>query len=101
MEPAVETVADHESATLSELRGRLDEVEQILDTATDGIVIVNAGWLPEGFNLARVPGGVSGLGLVRALLPRRSAALAIAQQGEQVHTSVRLDPPSITRLDSA
>ena len=26
-----------------------------------------------GFNLARIPGGVSGLGLVRALLPRRSA----------------------------
>ena len=36
-----------------------------------------------GFNLARVPGGVSGLGLVRALLPRRSATLTIEQQGER------------------
>ena len=79
------------------------EVECTLNCGEEGvhIVIVNAGWLPEGFNLARVPGGVSGLGLVRALLPRRSAALAIAQQGGHVHTSVRLDPPSITRLDPA
>jgi len=69
----------------------------------DGIrlAIGNAGRLPEGFNLARVPGGVSGLGLVRALLPRRSASLAIAQQGERVVASVALDPPSITRLDPA
>jgi PAS domain S-box-containing protein len=50
VEPAVETVADHESATLSELRGRLDEVEQILDTATDGIVIVTADGAIESMN---------------------------------------------------
>ncbi len=65
------------------------------------IAIGNRGRLPEGFNLARVPGGVSGLGLVRALLPRRSAALAIEQRGDQVVASVSLDPPSITRLDPA
>lgn len=63
------------------------------------LAIVNAGRLPEGFNLARVPGGVSGLGLVRALLPRRSATLAIEPQGEQVRASVTLSPPCITRLD--
>ena len=65
------------------------------------IAIGNAGRLPAGFDLARVPGGVSGLGLVRALLPRRSAALAIEQRGEQVVATVTLDPPSITRLDPA
>lgn len=65
------------------------------------IAIGNAGRLPEGFNLARVPGGVSGLGLVRALLPRRSASLAIEQQGEHVMATVTLDPPSISRLDPA
>ena len=65
------------------------------------LVIVNAGRLPEGFNLARVPGGVSGLGLVRALLPRRSASLAIEQRGEQVTATVTLDPPSVSRLDPA
>jgi PAS domain S-box-containing protein len=65
------------------------------------LAIGNAGRLPEGFNLARVPGGVSGLGLVRALLPRRSASLTIEQQGERVLATVALDPPSITRLDPA
>ncbi|MFT3956585.1 MAG: PAS domain S-box protein [Piscinibacter sp.] len=65
------------------------------------IAIGNRARLPEGFNLARVPGGVSGLGLVRALLPRRSAALAIEQQDERVVASVTLDPPGVTRLDPA
>jgi len=65
------------------------------------IEIVNAGRLPEGFDLARVPGGVSGLGLVRALLPRRSAVLTIEPRGDEVVATVALDPPSITRLDPA
>jgi PAS domain S-box-containing protein len=45
-----EPQAEQESATLTELRGRLDEVEQILDTATDGIVIVNADASIESMN---------------------------------------------------
>ncbi|MBC8058621.1 MAG: PAS domain S-box protein, partial [Rhizobiales bacterium] len=48
------------------------------------VSIANAGALPEGFVLARIPGGVSGLGLVRALLPRRGAGLALEQRGAQV-----------------
>jgi PAS domain S-box-containing protein len=74
-----------------------------LTCGEDGVRIAvgNVGRLPEGFNLARVPGGVSGLGLVRALLPRRSASLAIEQQGEHVMATVTLDPPSISRLDPA
>ena len=46
------------------------------------IVISNDGSLPADFSLARVPGGVSGLGLVRALLPRRSATLTIEPAGD-------------------
>ncbi len=42
--------AESETADLAELRGRLDEVEQILDTATDGIVIVNADASIESMN---------------------------------------------------
>jgi PAS domain S-box-containing protein len=42
--------AESETADLAELRGRLDEVEQILDTATDGIVIVNADAAIESMN---------------------------------------------------
>jgi signal transduction histidine kinase len=57
--------------------------------------IRNPGRLREGFSLAQFPGGVSGLGLVRALLPRRSATLAIRQQGDEVLTEVELKAPSV------
>jgi PAS domain S-box-containing protein len=59
------------------------------------IVITNQGRLAEGFNLAQFPGGVSGLGLIRALLPRRSASLSIEQHGDEVVTAVVLRPPSV------
>lgn len=50
---AVTRLADEpagETETLAELRGRLDEVEQILDTATDGIVLVTADGAIESMN---------------------------------------------------
>jgi PAS domain S-box-containing protein len=62
------------------------------------IHIRSQGQLPEGFNVARVPGGVSGLGLVRALLPRRSAKLALTQDGPEVLTCVDLSPPGISLI---
>ncbi len=65
------------------------------------IVIANAGELPAGFNLARFPGGVSGLGLVRALLPRRSAKLTIDQQGSDVVATIALVSPGVMRLEPA
>ena len=52
----------------------------------------NRGRLPAGFSLARIPSGVSGLGLVRALLPRRSARLSIEQTAERVVATVSLQP---------
>ncbi|MBL8570374.1 MAG: PAS domain S-box protein [Phreatobacter sp.] len=48
--PEATADAESETADLAELRGRLDEVEQILDTATDGIVIVNADASIESMN---------------------------------------------------
>jgi len=68
-----------------------------LSAAGDGlrVTIRNAGRLREGFSLAQFPGGVSGLGLVRALLPRRSATLTLSQQGDEVVTEVVLEPPSV------
>ena len=63
------------------------------------IAIANAGSLPAGFSLARFPGGVSGLGLVRALLPRRSASLKVEQQGDEVVATIALSEPGVTRLD--
>ncbi len=63
------------------------------------IVIGNPGQLPEDFNLAHIPGGVSGLGLVRALLPRRSASFSLEQQGQRVVATVALSPPGVVRLE--
>lgn len=62
------------------------------------IVIGNVGQLPPGFNLARFPGGVSGLGLIRALLPRRSASLKIEQDDNHVVATVAIVSPGVTRL---
>lgn len=73
-------------------------------TAGDGGVrleVGNVGRLPEGFSLDRFPGGVSGLGLIRALLPRRSATLALGQRGEQVVASVSLVPPGVKKITPA
>lgn len=61
------------------------------------ILIANTAQLPAGFQLAKVPGGVSGLGLVRALMPRRSAQLTLEQQGHQVVACVVLSPPCVSR----
>ena len=68
--------------------------------AVEGGVMVhirNQGQLREGFSLDRFPGGVSGLGLVRALLPRRSASLSVEQQGGYVQVQVVLREPSVRR----
>jgi PAS domain S-box-containing protein len=62
------------------------------------IEITNRARLAAGFDLAQVRGGVSGLGLVRALLPRRGASLAIGQRGDEVVASIWLRPPSV-RVD--
>jgi hypothetical protein len=46
----------------------------------------------------RIPGGVSGLGLVRALLPRRSARLTLEQSEDRVVAEMVLQPPVVTRV---
>ncbi|MDP3086519.1 MAG: PAS domain S-box protein, partial [Rubrivivax sp.] len=79
-------------AAQGEVECKLHSVDDAVD-----IVITNQGRLAEGFSLSHIPGGVSGLGLVRALLPRRSAHLAIEQAGEQVRARVTLRPPSVQR----
>ena len=61
------------------------------------VEILNTGHLRPGFDIRAVPAGASGLGLVRALLPRRNAELALFQQGDQVCTRVRLRPPAVRR----
>jgi hypothetical protein len=57
--------------------------------------IEQPGQLKSGFDLAQISSSVSGLGLVKALLPRRGAKLAIEQQGAQVVTRLELTAPAI------
>ncbi len=61
------------------------------------ITIINRGVLPPDFDLARYPGTLSGLGLARALLPRRTATLALEQHGDEVVARVQLRAPSVVR----
>ena len=51
--------------------------------------------MQEGFDLARVPASVSGLGLARALLPHRGSRLRIEQLGPLVITRLELAPPAV------
>ena len=59
------------------------------------IQIASRGALPPGFDLGQVRGGVSGLGLVRALLPRRSATFTLTQQADEVVAALELRAPSV------
>jgi len=59
------------------------------------LLIENPGQLAEGFDLARISAGVSGLGLIKALLPRRGARLSIEQHGARVLTRLELSAPAI------
>jgi PAS domain S-box-containing protein len=62
------------------------------------VAISNRARLPNGFSLARIPNGVSGLGLVRALLPKRTASLSIEQAEGIVVATVVLEPPGVARV---
>lgn len=59
--------------------------------------IFSQGVLREGFDLSKVPSGASGLGLVRALLPRRAADFTLSQAGDQVRARVLLRPPAVRK----
>ncbi len=83
-----------------------DAAEQVscaLEADAGGVCVVisNRAQLPSGFKLARIPNGVSGLGLVRALLPRRNATLRIEQADEHVVATVDLREPVVVRPGGA
>jgi PAS domain S-box-containing protein len=61
--------------------------------------VSNPGSLRPGFTLDQVPAGVSGLGLIRALLPRRSARFTLQGADGVVHATVRLVPPGVSRQE--
>ena len=59
------------------------------------IAIASVATLAPDFDLNQRRSVVSGLGLVRALLPRRSATLALVQEGDEVVARLELRPPSV------
>jgi hypothetical protein len=65
------------------------------------IAIANRGALVPGFSLAGIPAGVSGLGLVRSLLPRKGAKMAIEAEGDTVVARLELAPPAVALIDPA
>ncbi len=71
----------------------------VCETAAVRISVASASRLPAGFSLAQVPPGISGLGLVRALLPRKGAAMTLEQQGDKVVATLRLEPPAVAVLE--
>jgi len=72
-------------------------IEVRVESRAEGLAlqIDNAGRLPADFDLGRVSSGVSGLSLIKALLPRRGAALSIEQLGSLVRTTLELGVPAI------
>jgi two-component sensor histidine kinase len=65
------------------------------------VEIANRGALPADFRIDHRPATVSGLGLVRALLPRRAAALEMRNEGPDVVARVSLRPPVVAALSPA
>ncbi len=57
--------------------------------------IAGRGQLPPGFDLQQRRSAVAGLGLVRALLPRRHSSFTLQQRGDEVVAEVELQPPSV------
>jgi PAS domain S-box-containing protein len=86
------TPAVGEPAT--DIRCRIDCGE-----TTVQIAIANQGRLVPGFTLAGIPAGVSGLGLVRSLLPRKGAKMAIEAEGDSVIARLELAPPAVALID--
>lgn len=59
------------------------------------IHVINAGGLPAGFDFATLPRGATGLGLVKALLPRRGAALRFTQADGETCAALSLQAPVV------
>ncbi len=68
--------------------------------------IRNAGRLPEGFDFKTLPPGVTGLSLLKALLPRRGCTIGFVHQDDEqgqawVAVDLLLAPPALRRTSAA
>jgi PAS domain S-box-containing protein len=71
----------------------------VCTASTVVIAVANHGALVPGFSPAGIPAGVSGLGLVRSLLPRKGAKMSIEAEGANVIARLELAPPAVTVLE--
>jgi PAS domain S-box-containing protein len=78
-------------------------VDVRLRALPDGLAleIASTGTLPEGFDFARLGPSPSGLGLVKALLPRRGARLELLQRDDRVTARAELTMPAVRERDPA
>ena len=76
---------------------RSDVIQVRVNARPEGMdfAIENPGQLKPGFNLQDIAASVSGLGLVKALLPRRGAKLSIEGTGNVVLARLQLSPPAV------
>ena len=76
---------------------RSDPVNVRVTARPDGMefAIENTGQLRAGFSFSDIAASVSGLGLVKALLPRRGARLSIESVGSGVLAKLQLFPPAV------
>ncbi len=63
------------------------------------VEVSNEGALPTDFDFGRQAGGGSGLGLVKAMLPRRGADLTLDNRDDRVAARLVLRHPVLTRVD--
>jgi PAS domain S-box-containing protein len=70
------------------------------EAAGVALEIASRSVLPAGFSLTGLRGGPSGLSLVRALLPRKGAALSLQQVGDDVVARIALEPPGLAIVDA-
>jgi PAS domain S-box-containing protein len=76
---------------------RSDVIQVRVNARPEGMdfSIENPGQLKAGFSLQDIAASVSGLGLVKALLPRRGAQLSIEGTGNVVLARLQLSPPAV------
>ncbi len=79
--------------------GSVTRCELGFGTGEVRIRVVNAGRLPPGFDVRRARSSVAGLGLVRALLPRRHARFTLEEVDGEVVATVVLLVPGVTWLE--
>ena len=92
-------LALNELFTNSVKHGNAEGTRCVVSVDGDNVIIEmrQRGRLPEGFDVDSIKSGVSGLGLVRALLPRRSSQLTLSDDGVDVTTCLTLRAPSVRR----